>query len=82
MTSELHDQDADTFDNCEAFAILDDMPVRALDECEVCGAHQCRHYCGFCRVMRPCPCDEGAVADSREWRGSLYRGRHGGRTKR
>lgn len=68
----------DTADNCDAFAILDDMPVRAMDECEVCGHHECRHYCGWHRVMRPCPCDRDAAF----FDGPLYRGRAGGRTKR
>ncbi len=60
--SDLDAAEADTRDNCDAFALLDAIPVRALDECEVCGAHECRHYCGFCRVMRPCVCEGGEIS--------------------
>lgn len=66
--SDLDTFEHDTRDNCDAYALLDDLPVRALDECDVCGAHQCRHYCGFCRVTRPCPCDEGGEISQREFR--------------
>lgn len=77
--SALGEHDRDTRDNADAYAILDDLPVRALDECEVCGAHECRHYCGFCAVQRPCPCDQDAAfhADRR----ALYRGEGGAKTR-
>ncbi len=66
--AELYEMDADTRDVADAYAILDDIPVRALDECEVCGAHQCRHYCGFCRATRACPCDVGGEISQKESR--------------
>ncbi len=75
--SHLDQFESDTRDSCDAFAILDDVLVRELDECEVCGSHECRHYCGFCRVSKPCPC----MADDAFDEGLLYRGRHGGRER-
>jgi hypothetical protein len=66
--SDLDAAEADTRDQCEAFALLDNAVVREQSWCFLCNTDACRHLCHFCRTSKPCPCDEGGEISDRESR--------------